>query len=409
MDHRMTLAQTPAQAGSRTLDMRVTVLLLATCQALTMSSTALIATSSALAGKMLSADGALATLPLALQYLSAMFFASPVSFWMQRVGRRLGFMTGAGCLVLSGTISATAIFIGSFELFCFASLVFGMAHASAMHFRFAAAESASEAFRPKAISLVLSGGVVAAVLGPNLARLGEEALAPYTFAGGFLFVSVLGTVCFLLLAPLRMAATTEVAGTDEQRSLKEIVTQAEFLPALAAAMLGYGMMVFVMTATPLAMQSCGFDFGETAFILQFHALAMFVPSFVSGGLIRRFGERMVLFAGTGCYVLSLAFGLTGIGTANFLGALIFLGIGWNFLFVAGTSLLTKCYRPSERGKVQAFNETMVLGWVALSSLVAGAVEFRWGWEAVLGPVIVPLALVMLVTMRMRVQKPLCLH
>ncbi len=384
----------------RAQDSRLTVFLLAICQALAMSATALMLTSSALVGKMLAPDGGLATLPLGLQFVATMVSAAPVAFWMRRAGRRVGFMTGAVFAIAGGFSSALAIFTGSFVLFCLASAIFGAAMASAQHYRFAAAEAASEAFRPKAISLVLGGGVAAAIIGPNLANLGETLFAPYTFAGGFIFLGGLGVLNILILLPIHLTAPTREEDQTPQRPLREIISQPMFQAALAAAMLGYGVMSFLMTATPLAMQSCGFDFGQTAFVLQLHVLGMYLPSFVTGDIIRRVGERNVLLAGVACYALTLAIGLAGIEIENFWVSLALLGVGWNFLYVGGTSLLTRCYRPCERAKVQGFNDSLIFAAVALCSIVAGTLEYRWGWDMVLLVSIIPMVAILAIVLRL---------
>ena len=276
-----------------------------------------------------------------------------------------------------------------FALFCFGNAIMGASNASALHLRFAAAEAADDVFRPKAISLVLAGGVVAAIIGPRLATIGTDLFAPFTFAGAFLFVALLSLGMIPPLVPLRFppALVAETAGV--QRPLREILRQPAFVAALFAATFGYGTMVFVMTATPLAMKFCGYAIGQMATVISLHILGMFAPSFVTGHVIRRFGERNVLIAGAACFLGTVAIGLLGIDILHFWFALVLLGLGWNFLFVGGTSLLIKCYRPAERAKVQGFNDFLTFTGVAICSLTAGAVEQSWGWSAVLWGALVP--------------------
>jgi MFS family permease len=235
---------------------------------------------------------------------------------------------------------------------------------------------------------------VAAFIGPQLATIGADLLAPYTFAGAYLFVLLLSLAMIPPLIPLRAPPPLSVETSGPQRSLAELLRQPALIAALFAAIFGYGTMSFVMTATPLAMQFCGYPIGDVATVISFHVLGMFAPSFVTGHVIRRFGERNVLLAGAACYVATVAIGLAGIDIANFWLSLLVLGVGWNFLFVGGTSLLTKCYRPSERARVQGLNDFLIFTGVAVCSLTAGAVEQTWGWSAVLGGAMAPTILVL---------------
>ena len=243
--------------------------------------------------------------------------------------------------------------------------------------------SSDDAFRPKAISLVLAGGIVAAIIGPSLATVGTDLLAPFTFAGSFLFVALLSAAIILPLLTVRFPQLTAAEVSGPQRPLAEILRQPVTIAALFAGVFGYSTMVFIMTATPLAMKVCGFGVGETAGVLSVHILGMFAPSFVTGHIIRRIGERRVLLAGAASLVATVAIGLAGIDILHFWFALVLLGIGWNFLFVGGTTLLTKCYRPAERAKMQGVNDFLTFTGVAMCSFIAGAVEQSWGWNAVL--------------------------
>jgi predicted MFS family arabinose efflux permease len=288
-----------------------------------------------------------------------------------------------------------SIYQNSFAMFCVGNAIMGASNAFALHLRFAAAEAADEAFRPKAISLVLAGGVVAAIIGPRLATIGADLFAPFTFAGAFMFVALLSLGMIPPLVPLRFPPPPRTEAAGPQRPLREIMRQPSFIAAVFAAIFGYGTMVFVMTATPLAMKFCGFAIDQTATVISFHILGMFAPSFVTGHIIRKFGERIVLLAGTACFGGTIAIGLAGIDILHFWLALLLLGLGWNFLFVGGTSLLTKCYRPAERAKVQGTNDFLTFTGVAICSLTAGAVEQSWGWSAVLWGALVPTILIVL--------------
>lgn len=371
-----------------------TVFLLALAQALANSGMTIFATVSALTGQMLAADTRLATLPLGLQFVVTMATTIPVAHLMRRLGRRNAFFIGALIGASGGGIAMAATYEGSFPLFCLGNAVMGASNAFALHLRFAAAEAADDVFRPKAISLVLAGGVAAAFIGPLLANLGADLLAPVTFAGAYLFVALLSLAMIPPLIPLRAPPPQSGEASGPQRSLGELLRQPALIAALFAAIFGYGTMSFVMTATPLAMQFCGFAIGDVAGVMSVHVLGMFAPSFFTGHLIRRFGERTVLLGGGACLLATIAIGLAGVHIANFWLSLMLLGLGWNFLFVGGTSLLTKCYRPSERAKMQGVNDFLIFTGVAICSLIAGVVEQSWGWNPVLWGSLIPTTLIL---------------
>jgi MFS family permease len=370
------------------------VLLLSIAQALANSYTSVVATISALTGQMLAADPRLATVPLGLQFVVTMAATIPVAHLMRRIGRRDAFFLGALIGAVGGALCMASVYQNSFILFCVGNAILGASNASALHLRFAAAEVADDAFRPKAISLVLAGGIVAAVIGPRLATVGTDLFAPFTFAGAFLFVALLSLGMILPIMPVRFPASTAAEVSGEQRPLGEILRQPITIAALFAGVFGYSTMVFIMTATPLAMKFCGFGIGDTANVLSVHILGMFAPSFVTGHIIRRIGERRVLLIGVAAMIATVAIGLAGIDILHFWFALVLLGIGWNFLFVGGTSLLTKCYRPAERAKMQGMNDFLTFTGVALCSFIAGAVEQSWGWNAVLLGSLVPTVLIL---------------
>lgn len=371
-----------------------TVFILAVAQALANSGMSVFATISALTGKMLAEDPRLATVPLGLQFILTMASTIPASHLMRRLGRRNAFFIGAVIGGFGGGIAMLATYFGNFPLFCLGNAVMGSSNAFALHLRFAAAEAADDAFRPKAISLVLAGGVVAAIVGPGLARYGTDVFAPYTFLGAYMFVALLSLVMIPVLWPIHAPPPSAAEIGGPQRPLSEIVRQPTFIAALLAATFGYGTMSFVMTATPLAMLACGFVIGDVANVISWHILGMFAPSFFTGHIIRRIGERNVLFLGAGCYLVTVGAGLAGIDIMNFWFALLLLGLGWNFLYVGGTSLLTKCYVPSERAKVQGVNDFLTFSGVAVCSLIAGAIEQSWGWDAVLWGSLAPTVVIL---------------
>ena len=370
------------------------VLLLSIAQALANSYTSVVATISALTGQMLAADPRLATVPLGLQFVVTMAATIPVAHLMRLIGRRNAFVIGALIGAAGGALCMISVYQNSFILFCVGNAILGASNASALHLRFAAAEVADDVFRPKAISLVLAGGIVAAIIGPRLATIGTDLFAPFTFAGAFLFVALLSLGMILPVMPVRFPTPTAAEVSGEQRPLAEILRQPVTIAALFAGVFGYSTMVFIMTATPLAMKFCGFGIGDTANVLSVHILGMFAPSFVTGHIIRRIGERRVLLIGAAAMTATVAIGLAGIDILHFWLALVLLGIGWNFLFVGGTTLLTKCYRPAERAKMQGMNDFLTFTGVALCSFIAGAVEQSWGWNAVLLGSLVPTALIL---------------
>lgn len=367
------------------------VVLLAICQALSMSGMIMNMTVTALAGEILAPDPAYATLPLAFQFTATMLTTMPAALFMRHVGRRLGFMTGVLIGVTGAFVGVSSIFSGNFYLFCLASMMIGSFQGFAVLYRYAAADTASDSFRPKAISLVLAGGVVAALLGPELAKASYDWFAPVMFAGSFVAIAVVQAASLLFLAFVQIPTPTAESRAESGRPLLEIVRQPTFLVAAFGAMVGYGSMTFVMTATPLAMEDCGFVFHDSAFVIQWHAVGMFLPSFFTGSLINRFGVIRVMLTGVVAYLLCIAINFTGIELLQFFSALVLLGIGWNFLFIGGTTLLTESYRPAERAKVQGFGDFLVFSASTVAAFSSGYINHTFGWQAVnLG--ILPLAL-----------------
>ena len=251
-----------------------------------------------------------------------------------------------------------------------------------MYYRFAAADLASDAFRPKAISWVLIGGVAAALLGPQVLIATCDLLLPVAFAGAFVGLAGLAVAAVAVLSFVDIPNLTPAARADQGRPLGEIMAQPKFVIAVICAMVSYGMMSLVMTATPIAMVACDFDIDDAAFVVQWHAVAMFAPSFITGNLINRFGTTKIIIAGLTLLGACGAVALAGVELENFLIALVLLGLGWNFGFVGATTLVTETYRPAERNKVQAANDFMVFGTVATASFLSGVLLQLFGWETV---------------------------
>jgi MFS family permease len=361
---------------------RRNVLLLAMCQALHNSGTSMLIVVSALAGYLLAADKSLATLPLALQWTATMATTIPASLFMRRHGRRLGLSLGALVFAAGGVLGVVALKAGSFEIFSLACMCLGVGNSFAQYYRFTAADSAPEAFRGKAISLVLAGGVVAAVAGPELAKLTIDWLLPALYAGCYATVSLLALTTVLVLQGVRVPRLSAAQLGSSGRPLREIVRQPVFVVAVLSGMAGYGTMTLIMTATPLAMKGCGFAFNDTATVIQGHVLAMFLPSFFTGSLIQRFGVLRVIGAGslltTGCLIANMS----GVAFAKFWIGLALLGLGWNFMFVGGSTLLTEAYTAEERAKTQAANDFVVFSSSVFAAFGSGMMQNEFGWVAV---------------------------
>jgi len=355
---------------------------LAFCQAMAMSGASLLIASSALVGYELAEDKSLSTIPLAAMFIAIMLTSIPAAMLMNRIGRKASFLFST-LFAISGAIIATySILQHEFIGFTIGVVLIGMFNSFANYFRFAAADAVTKDFKSKAISYVLAGGVIAAVVGPNLANYTRDSLGDVAFAGSY--ASLLG-LYFLAIIGLSLLKLPDHRGeeyTEEKRSLKEIVKQPIWIVAVICGMLGYGVMSFVMTATPLAMQHHAHDFSETSFVIQWHVLAMFTPSFFTGTLIQKVGELKVMFVGALLGFLCVIINLNGTTIWHFWLALVLLGLSWNFLFVGATTLLTQTYRPVERFKVQALNDFIIFTTVAMASLSAGYLQHHFGWRVV---------------------------
>ena len=372
---------------------RRNVVLLATCLALSMSGQALLIATSPLAAMMLIEDKSLVTLPYAAQWVATMAATVPASLLMRRFGRRAIFISGQLVGMAGGCLAAYAIYAESFLLFFLAAPFFGVNFAVWQYYRFAAADTASEQFKSKAISLVLVGGVVAAVFGPELAKWTRDLFEPLIFAGGFLAISVLGFAAVFLLSFIRIPPPSERERSGGGRPMLEIASQPKFIVAVVAAMIGHGAMILVMASTPLAMVGAGYPFNDAAFVIQWHILGMYAPSFFTGSIVARFGAPRVIAVGAVAILACVVVNTAGETLYNFMVGLLLLGIGWNFLFVGGTSLLTEAYRPEEKAKAQGFNDFSVFGMVAIAAFLSGWAHFSFGWLTVNLSIVLPIALV----------------
>ena len=361
---------------------RFNIFLLSTAQGLYLVSAVTGITFAGLVGQMLADNKLLATLPLAVMTVGTALSTVPMSLLMRRIGRRAGFLIGASCGAISGAFAAYAILQSDFVLFCIAMVFMGVYQACTQYYRFAAVESAPLDYVSRAVSFVLLGGVISALIGPTLAVSSRDLLAPVPFAGAFAVAAGVSILALIPLSFLKIPRPAEEPSAAGARPLKKIMRQPAFVAAVCNAATSYGLMILVMTTTPLAMTACSFAITDTGSVIQWHVLAMFVPSFFTGPLIHRFGVLPILFSGMALFALSAVFAISGIELLNFTVALILLGVAWNFLFVGGTTLLTEAYQPNEKAKTQGVNEFIVFGSAAIGSFSSGWLFNTTGWNAV---------------------------
>ncbi len=362
-------------------NMKKNVIQLALAQALMMSVNTLLLTASSIIGFELADNKALATLPLAIQFFSTMLVTIPASLLMKKIGRRGGFITSS-LLGLAGSLLAIiAILQHSFLLFCLSTILFGIYTGFGNYFRFVATEVVPPEKSNTAISYVLAGGVLAAFIGPNLANASKD-MMDVAYLGSFIAVLLLYALNLLNILLMDLPKPVNIALDAYTRPLSEIIRQPVFIVAMLSALIGFSMMSLLMTATPLAMKHQQHDFGDVAFVIQWHVLGMFAPSFFTGHLIDKFGVERIIFIG-GLFILGcIGINLTGVSVWHFWLALFFLGLGWNFMFIGGTTLLTKTYNEAEKAKTQAINDFVIFSAVAFASLGAGVLQYQLGWVMV---------------------------
>ncbi len=353
--------------------------MLALCQALLLTINATGAALNGLAGYMLASNKSLATLPVTGWVIGAAVASYPASLLMRRLGRRGGFSVGTLIGMVGVGICSWALWIGSFWLLCVGTVVFGAFNGFGQFYRFAAVDAVRSEFKEKAISLVLAGGLVGGVVGPKLSDLTVD-LFPIRYMGAYLILLAFMGVNLVVLRFLSLPPPSVAERSGRGRPLLTIVSQPKFVIGLLCVAMSYGVMNLLMTATPLAMAVCGHPFSATTTVIGWHVVGMFAPSFVTGSLIRRFGLPNVLMAGVALLFVCIAVAVSGISVPHFWWANVLVGIGWNFLFIGGTTLVTETYRPAEKAKAQGANDAAMFLTLVASSLSSGVLLHTHGWE-----------------------------
>ncbi|HVZ54370.1 MAG TPA: MFS transporter [Pseudolabrys sp.] len=360
---------------------RRNALVLSVAQALAGGNNTVIVSTASIVGAVLAPDKGLATLPITCMVLGIWFGTLPVGALARRYGRRPALQTGSLFGVLSGLISCSAVIHGQFWLLLIGTFCGGLYAAAHQSYRFAAADTASERFRPKAVSYVLAGGIFAGVIGPQLVIQTKDLMPQYLFAASYIGQSVCALLAAIVLQFVNIPPLAR-HHSERARPLMEILRKPRFIVAAACGMAAYAMMNMVMTSAPLAMVGCGHTVTEATLGIQWHVLAMYAPSFVTGGLIARFGVLRIAGLGLALIALTAGIGMTGVSIAHFWTALILLGIGWNFAFIGATTMVTECHGSAERNKVQAFNDFLIFGSVAVGSFSSGQLLAAFGWATI---------------------------
>ena len=362
---------------------RRNIFVLTAAQALGAASPPIIISLGGLVGQQLSSDSALVTLPVSLFNLGLALGTLPAAFVMRSFGRRNGYLLGAGFGMTAGLVAAFGIFSASFVIFCFGTFIAGFYAAYVQSYRFAATDAATGPLRARAISWVMVGGLIAAIIGPQLVIWTRDALPNTPYAGSFLSQAALALMAIPVLMLLRSPKAAKSANTRSNgRPLKEILLSPRYMLAVASGVVSYGLMTFVMTAAPIAMVGHGHSVNHAALGIQWHVLAMFGPSFFTGMLITRFGKERITAVGLLIIALSAIVALSGLDLTHFWISLILLGVGWNFGFIGATAMVAECHTPEERGKAQGANDFLVFGTVACASFFAGSLLHSSGWETI---------------------------
>lgn len=368
------------------------IALLSASQAIVGSNQAVVISVAALAGATLAPDPGLATLPVTAMVIGLALTASPATFTIHKLGRRNGFILGAALAILGGLLAGVAVWLASFLLFCAALAFIGASAAFGQQYRFAAADSVPAELKGRAISFVMLGGVLAGFLGPRFAYIAKDWIPDHEFAGSFFIPALLATLAIVILMFTRLAPTAkQLPDAPKGRSLGQLIRAPEINIPILSAMASYALMTFVMVAAPLAMvYVCGHPVEAAAGAIQWHIVAMFAPSFITGSLIKRLGAHLVTGLGLVLIIACAGVALSGISVTQFNIALILLGVGWNFGFIGSTALLTSAYKPEEAARAQGLNEQLVFGVMAIASIGSGLMLQLIGWEAI-NMLVIPIA------------------
>lgn len=395
-DFSMSATSLPAGSEAAALRReRGNVLRLAVAQALAGANATVVYATGAVVGEMLAPSKALATLPISIFVVGMALCTLPAGIVAQRYGRRAAFMLGTGCGVLTGLLATLAVLYATFALFCAATFFGGVYAAVVLSFRFAAADCAAPARRPRALSAVMAGGVFAGVIGPQLVTHTMDLWSPYLFAATYLAQAAVAAISAFILVGVSLPMPTAAERSGGGRPLGLIARQPRFILAVVCGVVSYLLMNFVMTAAPLAMKFCGLSQEAANLGLQWHVIAMYGPSFFTGRLITRFGASRIVAIGLALTGAASIVGLLGIDVAHFWVALVLLGVGWNFGFVGASAMVLECHRPEEKARVQSFNDFAVFGTMAVGSFLSGGLLTAFGWNTVLWLSFAPLAIAVL--------------
>ncbi len=388
--------------------MKRNLLLLTLCQAIGQSANTMMFTATALSVITFFPLHELATLPVTMQHLGVMLWVFPAAMLMQRQGRRFGFRVGSVFGMAGAATCAAGLYFANFPVMCLGGVILGYAVASLQMYRFAAVELVPHSYRARAISWVTAGGVVAGIIGPSVAQWSYELMVPMYVATYLSMVGVhiivFTVMSFIKFPPMKEPAPAAGVTVVPPRPLWEIASQPRYAASVIAAMVAFGTMSFLMSASPLAIVGCGLPHTEAHWVIFLHVMGMFIPSFFTGNLINRFGVLNVMFLGAAILLVGVTSALMGLSEWNFRIALTLNGVGWNFLFVGATTLVTTCYRPSERAKAQALNDFLIFGTTATSSFLAGFLQDRLGWFPLNRASVALILIAVLAVMWLRVQR-----
>src|SRR5262245_9693527 len=369
---------------------RRSALVLAVAQALAGANHTVIVATAGILGAVIAPDKSLATLPISVMILGMAAGTLPTGYLARRFGRRFSLQVGTLYGIVAGLISCIAVLRGSFELFMLGTFCCGLYGSAHQSYRFAATDTASEGFRPRAVSWVLAGGVLSGVIGPQIVIFTQNLWPPYLFAATYIAQACAAAIAGLVLTQLRIPRPDAATLANGGRPLREIVRQPLFMVAAAVGVASYAMMNLVMTSAPVAMVGCGHSVTDATLSIQWHVIGMYGPSFFTGALIVRFGIERMILTGLSLMLVAAGIGLAGLSVAHFWIGLALLGIGWNFAFIGATTLVTHCHRPEERNKVQAFNDFLIFGSMAIASFSSGQLLAYLGWDAVNSVVFPPI-------------------